>query len=143
MPKHVKEFRLGQTVDNIRSQGTFVHIAARRTKLDSIGFIWDHDQRRFDHHVVPALQWLKASEGHMEVPTKLVLDEVQCREAGLPAHVKEFRLGGTVDNMRHQGISVQTTDPSRQGQYTANKDKLDSTNFIWDPYQHRFTSSPQ
>ena len=36
----------------------------------------------------------------MEVPKELVLDEAQCREAGLPGHIKEFRLGSTVNNIR-------------------------------------------
>merc|ERR1712166_244948 len=110
--------------------GVFVHTAARRTQLDSIGFIWDHYQHQFDHHVLPALQWFKASEGHMEVPEKLVLDEAQCREAGMPEHVKEFRLGQTVDTIRSRGDYVQTEDPSRQAQCAANKENLDSTNFI-------------
>ena len=138
LPEHVKEFRLGQTVRDIRSKGIFVHIAARRTQLDSIGFIWDHDQHRFDHHVLPALHWFKASEGHMEVPQELVLDEAQCRKAGLPEHVTEFRLGRTVHMIRSRGIFVQTEIPSRQAQYTANKETLESTNFIWDASQHRF-----
>ena len=103
-----------------------------------IGFIWDAHQHRFDHHVLPALHWFKASEGHMGIPAKLVLDEAQCREAGLPEHVKEFRLGQTVRTIRSQGIFVQSEDPRRQAQYTANKEMLDSTNFIWDHKQHRF-----
>merc|ERR1712166_918292 len=81
MPEHVTEFRLGQVVSSIRSKGIFVHVAERRTQLDSIGFIWDAHQHKFDHHVLLALQWFKASEGHMEVPNKFVLDEAQCREA--------------------------------------------------------------
>merc|ERR1719272_1359463 len=106
MPEHIKEFRLGITVNSIRSRGDYVHVAARRTHLDSIGFIWDHDQHQFDHHVLPALQWFKATEGHMEVPKKLVLDEAQCRKAGMPEHVKEFRLGFTVSNIRSSGHFV-------------------------------------
>jgi len=140
MPEHVKEFRLGQVVNDIRSQGHFVHVAARRRQLDSIRCIWDAHQHQFDHHVLPALQWFKASEGHMEVPEKLVLDEAQCREARLPEHVTEFRLGQTVNDIRHKGDFVQTEDPSRQAQYAANTEKLDSTNFIWDALQHRFDS---
>ena len=58
-------------------------------------------------------EWFKASEGHMEVPDKFVLDEVQCREAGLPDHVTEFRLGRTVNSIRHQGPFVQTADLGR------------------------------
>ena len=126
MPEHVTEFRLGDTVNNIRSRGDYVHIAARRTQLDSIGFIWDAYQHQFDHHVLPALQWFKASEGHMEVTQEFVLDKAQCREAGLPEHVTEFRLGQTVSDIRHQGIFVQTADPSRQAQYAANKDWLEA-----------------
>merc|ERR1740117_1225627 len=138
LPEHIKEFRLGQVVSSIRSKGIFVHVAARRTQLDSIGFIWDANQHQFDHHVLPALQWFQASEGHMEVPKRLVLDEAQCREAGLPEHIKEFRLGKTVDHIRHDGQFVQTEDPNRQAQCAENKEKIDSTNFIWDPSQHRF-----
>merc|ERR1712166_1594671 len=118
--------------------GTFVHVAARRTQLDRIGFIWDAYQHQFDHHVLPALQWFKATEGHMQVPAKLVLDEAQCAEAGMPKHVTEFRLGQTVNNIRASGHFVQTEDPSREAQCAANKAKLDSTNFIWDHKQHRF-----
>ena len=47
-----------------------------------------------------ALQWFQASESHMEVPYGLVLDEAQCHKAGMPTHVKEFRLGETVSHIR-------------------------------------------
>ena len=57
---------------------------------------------------------------------KLVLDEAQCRKAGLPEHATEFRLGQTVDNIRHQGQFVQTEETSRKAQYTANKDWLEA-----------------
>ena len=30
-----------------------------------------------------ALQWFQTTEGHMEVPQELVLDEEKCREAGI------------------------------------------------------------
>ena len=132
MPERVKEFRLGGTVNSIRSRGDYVHIAARRTQLDSMGFIWDHNQHLFDHHVLPALQWFKASEGHMEVPKKLVLDEVQCREAGMPAHVTEFRLGQTVNTIRSHGIFVQTNALNRQAQCAANKGWLEAQGIRFD-----------
>ena len=45
---------------------------------------------------------------------------------GTPTHVKEFRLGQTVDLIRHQGNFVQTEIPSRQAQYAANKDWLEA-----------------
>jgi hypothetical protein len=147
LPKHVKEFRLGRTVNSIRSMGIFVQTedpsrqtqyAENKEKLDSTNFIWDHLQHRFDCYIKPAVSWFKASKGHAKVPTKLVLDEAQCREAGLPEHVTEFRFGQTVNHIRNRGDFVQTEDPSRQAQYAANKEKVDSTNFIWDHYQHRF-----
>ena len=109
LPEHVTEFRLGRTVDNIRARSSFVkseepsrqaQYAANKKTLDSSNFIWDHKQHRFDFYIKPAVSWFKASEGHMEVPARLVLDEAQCCNAGLPEHVKEFRLGGTVNNTR-------------------------------------------
>ena len=132
LPEHVKEFRLGQTVNTIRSQGIFVQTedpsrqaqyAANKETLDSTNFIWDRNQHRFDCYIKPAVSWFKASEGHAKVPAKLVLDEVQCREAGLPEHVKEFRLGQTVNNIRHQGTLCKqrtraaklNTQPTRTG----------------------------
>ena len=72
------------------------------------------------------MQWFQATEGHMEVPAKLMLDEAQCAEVGLPEHVKEFRLRSTVHDIRSKGILVQTEDPSRQAQYTANKGWLEA-----------------
>ena len=134
---------MGRTVQDIRVRqrhlcARLVHVASRRTQLDSVGFVWDAHQHLFDHHVLPALQWFKATEGHMEVPKKLVLDEAQCREAGLPEHVKEFRLGKTVDHIQYRGAFVQTEEPNRQAQYAVNRETLESTNFIWDASQHRF-----
>ena len=55
------------------------------------------------------------------MPQKLVLDEMQCRNAGLPEHVKEFRLGQAVNAIRSQGQFVQTEDPWREAQYAGNK----------------------
>ena len=133
MPEHVKEFRLGQVIDTIRSQGVFAQTedpsreaqyAANKEKLDTTNFIWDPYQHRFDCYIKPAVSWFKVSEGHAKVPTKLVLDEAQCRKGGLPEHVTEFRLGQTVHNIRYRGDFVQTPDPSREAQYTANKDLL-------------------
>ena len=123
LPEHIKGFRLGHTVDHIRSSGTFVHIAARRTQLDSIGFIWDAEQHYFDSHFIPALGWFKATERHMEVPKELVLDEAQCREAGLPKHVKQFRLGHTIDQIRRYGMYVHVAARQRQ---------LDIIGFTWE-----------
>jgi hypothetical protein len=147
LPKHVKEFRLGSTVNRIRSMGIFVQTedpsrqaqyTENKETLDSTSFIWDPYQHRFDCYIQPAVSWFKASDGHAQVPTTSVLDEAQCREAGMPKHVKEFRLRQVIDTTRSQGVFVQTEDPSREAQYAANKEKLDTTNFIWDPYQHRF-----
>ena len=150
LPHHITKFRLGVTVDNIRGghlvQTTDlrrkVRYDARRSQLDSIGFIWDHDQHRFDHHVMPALHWFKATEGHMDVPLKLVMDKQQCSEAGLPTHITEFRLGETVDNIRTRGDFVQAPDQNHE--YAAHKAQASNhpggTNFIWDFHQHRFDS---
>ena len=135
MPEHVKEFRLGETVNHIRSRGDYVQTedpnrqaqcAANKETLDSTNFIWDPYQHRFDCYIKPAVSWFTASEGHSKVPTKLVLDEAQCRKAGLPEHATEFRLGQTADNIRYQGHFVQTKDPSRQAQYAENKNWLNA-----------------
>ena len=133
LPEHVKEFRLGSAVNTIRNNGIFVQTedpsrqaqcAANKEILDSTNFIWDAYQHRFDCYIKPAVSWFKALEGHAKVPAKLVLDEMQCRNAGLPEHVKEFRLGQTVTSIRRQGVFVQTKDVNRQAQYAANKDWL-------------------
>ena len=52
----------------------------------------------------------------------------------MPEHVKEFRLGQVIDNIRHQGDFVQTADSSREAQYAANKDWLGAhldTTWLW------------
>ena len=135
LPEHVKEFRLGKTVDHIQYRGAFVQTeepnrqaqyAVNRETLESTNFIWDASQHRFDCYIKPAVSWFKASKGHMEVPDKLVLDEAQCRKAGLPEHVKEFRLGKTVSAIRHHGQFVQTKDLNRQPQCAANKGWLEA-----------------
>ena len=135
MPTHVKEFRLGEVVDHIRAKGIFVQTedpsrqaqcAANKETLNSTNFIWDAKQHRFDCYIKPAVSWFKALEGHAKVPRKLVLDEMQCRNAGLPVHVTEFRLGQTVHHIRSRGDFVRTQDPSRQAQYAANKGWLEA-----------------
>jgi hypothetical protein len=100
LPAHVSEFRLGQTVDHIRHLGHFVEgRPENRRALDAVGFIWDSVQYRFEAVVLPALEWYHAAHrDSMDVPARFVLDEEQCADAGLPAHVRELRLGHTVQN---------------------------------------------
>jgi hypothetical protein len=119
----------------IRSQGSFVQTedpsrqarcVANKETLDSTNFIWDAKQHRFDCYIKPAVSWFKALEGHAKVPKQLVLDEMQCRNAGLPEHVTEFRFGGTVSHIRNRGDFVQTQDLNRQSQCAANKGWLEA-----------------
>ena len=135
LPEHIKEFRLGNTVHNIRSHGIFVQTedpsrearyAVNKETLDSTNFIWDASQHRFNCYIKPAVSWFKALEGHAKVPQKLVLDEMQCRNAGLPEHVKEFRLGQTVRDIRSRGDFVQAQDLNREAQYAENKGWLEA-----------------
>ena len=98
--------------------------AANKETLDSTNFIWDHKQHRFDFYMKPAMSWFKASEGHSKVPQKSLMDEVQCRNAGLPEHATEFRLGRAVHNIRYRGDFLQTKDVKRKAQYAVNKDWL-------------------
>ena len=119
-------FGLGISLQQIETKGTHDMEARtdRQAALDAIDCDWA-GERRFER-IVMALHWFQAIEGHMEVPARLVLDEAQCAKAGMPEHVKEFRLGQTVNHIRHYGQFVQTEDPSRQAQYTANKGWLEA-----------------
>merc|ERR1712166_1656835 len=99
----------------------------RQALLDAIDCDWAGEQR-FER-IVMALQWFKATEGHMDLPQELVLDGTQCAEAGMPEHVTEFRLGQTVNNIRHHDHFVHTA---------ARRTQLDSIGFIWDHDQHHF-----
>jgi hypothetical protein len=49
----------------------------------------------FDTQLMPALKYFGQTEGHMDVPRRYVLNEEQCRTAGLPEHIKEFPSWGT------------------------------------------------
>merc|ERR1712166_1188151 len=99
-------FGLGRSLLQIETKGAFDMEARtdRQAALDAINCDWA-GERHFER-IVMALQWFQATEGHMEVPDKLVLDEVQCAEAGLPKHVTEFRLGETVSSIRARGTFV-------------------------------------
>ena len=102
-----------------------------RAKLDALGFIWDAVLYRFEEVVVPALVWFKAKHcGSMEVAKDCVLGEEQCREAGLPAHVGEMRLGQTVGHIRSSGIFVEGRSEMRV-KLDENRVKLDELGFIW------------
>ena len=114
-------FWLGRSLQQIETKGAH-NIEARTDRqaaLDVVDCDWTGERRL--ERIVMALQWFKASESHMEVPLKLVLDEAQCREAGLPEHVTEFRLGSTDDGIRHRGDFVQIENPRREAQHAANK----------------------
>ena len=79
------------------------------------------DQYKFDRIIKPAVSWFKASQGHANVPRKCVLNEKECREAGLPEDVKQFRLGQTLNFIRSHGHFIQTSDPSCESKCAANK----------------------
>ena len=131
-------FRLGKSLRQIETRGAHDVWARhdRQAALDAIGCDWT-GERRFQR-IVMALHWFKANEGHMEVVPPCLLDEEQCREAGMPMHVKEFRLGKTVDSIQDFGIFVQTTDPSREAKCAARRRQLNGIGFIWYMFQHRF-----
>merc|ERR1712166_1276108 len=133
-------FGPGKSLLQIETKGAY-DIEARTDRqalLDAIDCDWTGEQR-FER-IVMALQWFKASEGHMEVPPPCLLDESQCREAGMPVHVKEFRLGKTVDSIRDFGIFVQTSirDPRREAKCAARRRQPNGIGFIWYMFQHRF-----
>ena len=79
MPKHVKDSRLGKRVHNIRGSGHFVRILLRVAGEHSWTTSGSSGMRTSTNSTTTYCQrfrnWFKASEGHMEVPKKLVLDE--------------------------------------------------------------------
>merc|ERR1712166_1631060 len=99
-------FGLGMSLQQIETRGAFDMEARtdRQAALDAIDCDWA-GERRFKR-IVMALKWYQAIEGHMDLPYELVLDEAQCAEAGMPKHVKEFRLGQTVGSIRSRGDYV-------------------------------------
>ena len=89
--------------------------------------------RRFKW-IVSSLGWYKrANRGSMDVPALFMMDAEDCAAAGLPEHVKHFRLGHTVKRIRDQGAHVS----GRPDNWRV----LDDMGFLWGEAiaaQHRF-----
>ena len=74
--------------------------------------------------VLPALAWYRAAHrGSMDVPHKFEMDAEQCAGAGLPAHVRELRLGQTVHGIRSNGHFAEGRPENRR--------TLDALGFVW------------
>ena len=100
--------------------------ARRRAALEAIDFAAD-GARRFGWLLL-ALRWYSDThKGNMDVPKEFVMSEDDCREAGLPVHVGEYRLGQTVNSIRSSGTFV--GDQSEHGRQ--NRVKLDEMRFAW------------
>jgi hypothetical protein len=125
LPSHVTEYRLGQTVRDVRSKKVFVVGGPENeAALDAIGFVCDSAQHRFDTIYVPALRWYAAENcGDMDVPRAFVLGEEACRAAGLPSHVTEYRLGQMVRDVRSKKVFVDGRPE--------NEAALDAIGFVW------------
>ena len=91
-----------------RAKGAFVsERPGNRARLDEVGFVWDSHQHTFETVVVPALEWYgREHDGGMNVPLLYVMFETECRAAGLPAHVSEYRVGRAMDRIRFRGNFV-------------------------------------
>lgn len=68
-PSHVWGMRLGLTLNQIRRDGQYVkNKPGRRKYLDSIGFVWDVHQYKWDELIVPALLKYKSLYNDLLVP---------------------------------------------------------------------------
>jgi hypothetical protein len=135
-----RSFRLGGPVNSIRSHGIYVETTMKsrqeqydtnRARLDQIGFVWDSNQYVFDTQLMPALKYFGQTQGHKDVPRRYVLNEEQCRAAGLPGHIKEFRIGETFNSICSVGNYVEGKIKSRQEQYDTNRARLAQIGFVW------------
>ena len=134
-------YSLGRAAGLIWAQGAFVSSTAkgaekkaalfgrRRAKLATINF--DTDGARRFGWVVLAQEWYgREHQGDMDVLRYYVMGAAECRAAGLPAHVSEFRLGQTVATIRSHKHFVS----GRPG----NRARLDEVGFVWESAQHTF-----
>jgi hypothetical protein len=99
------------------------HVArfpARRTELDSIGFIWGRLQSHYNL-ILEALLAYKELYGDLNVPTKFVCPS----ERPWPKAVWKLRLGARVSAVRSRGHYV--------GADTARWAQLEAMGFVWEP----------
>merc|ERR1712083_1009332 len=69
VPRILRNFSLGQTVNKIRSSGAFVkRNETRRAVLNEMGFVWDYDDFVFNEMILPALHVYRQHFGDLDVP---------------------------------------------------------------------------
>jgi hypothetical protein len=125
-PEEAWGMKLGSRVSDIRQQEHFVkHHPERRAELDTLGFVWDDLERRWEE-VRAALLAYKEVHGGLQVPKSFVVPS----EAPWPEEAWGVPLGRRVNKIRSQENYVKD-HPERRAE-------LDALGFVWDEFERRW-----
>ena len=114
-PEELWDLKLGNTVRNIRNQGTY---STNRAELEEMGFDFDPQRAVYGWEKVKhALLAYKSLYDDLLVPSGFVIP----KDADWPEELWDLKLGNTVDSIRNQGT------------YSTNRAELEEMGFDFDP----------
>ncbi|GMF20764.1 unnamed protein product [Phytophthora lilii] len=97
-PKPSWGLRLGATVANMRCRGNYLEMVERdQDKLEELGFVWNPEDDRWTHRIMPGLETYRKLTGVAWVPVDFVVPD----EDPWPDLCRGLRLGNVFMKIRH------------------------------------------
>lgn len=97
-PEHLRGYRLGQHVSDVRNGKYRTHVDANSHELEALGFAWNAYDDKWDHAILPALELFARKRGDAVVPSDFVVP--RHGQDGWPASLGGLKLGQVVARIR-------------------------------------------
>uniref|UniRef100_A0AAV1USC8 Helicase-associated domain-containing protein n=1 Tax=Peronospora matthiolae TaxID=2874970 RepID=A0AAV1USC8_9STRA len=98
--KELTGYRLGATVNRIRSNSAFLHFMERdKNELEQLGFYLNSHDRTWTETILPAFKTYFCIYGNCDIDTSFIVPE----EESWPPSAWNLRLGFIVRNIRNRG----------------------------------------
>jgi hypothetical protein len=99
-PEQSRGLKLGNTVNQIRTKGTYAAQVARdKSRLLEVGFVWDFNEAQWRERILPAWEVFYKVHGHCRVPRWFVVPS----EAPWTVEAHGMTLGNSVWSIRERG----------------------------------------